>query len=122
QQPAPVAPARLNTRGLIADVARAIGPDHVLGRNVTERAGLPELLPCAGLSHAQARQVGCAADLQPRAPQGIGLVAAAILVQHRTMARVLVLHLYGRLALDVDRVLYDSHRLPRVTVAILVRR
>ena len=59
-------------------------------------ARLDELLPRAGLVHAQAREIGSGAIVEPGRAQGVGLVVLAVLVEHRAVA--------GVLQLDVDRV------------------
>ncbi len=74
-----------------------------------------------GLIHPQAGQVRRAADFHPGSAQGIRFVMLAIFVQHRTVPRVLELHLFRGLALDGNRLAKDAHLLPAAEIAVLAR-
>ena len=120
-EPAVVGPDGGHAHRLVADVAVPVGPDHVLGRDAAVAARLDELLPGAGLVHAQAREVGGAAVVEPRRAQRVGLVVLAVLVEHGAVAGVLQLHVHRVLPLHRNAVLDDGHRLPAAQVPVLVR-
>ena len=111
-EPAVVGPNRRDAHRLVADVPVAVGPDHVLGRDAAVAARLDELLPRAGLVHAQAGEVGRGAVVQPGRAQRVRLVVPAVLVEHRAVAGVLQLDVDRVLSLHGDAVLDDGHRLP----------
>ena len=120
-EPAVEGPDGRHPHRLVADVAVAVGPDHVLGRDAAVAARLDELLPRAGLVHAQAREVGGAAVVEPRRAQRVGLVVPAVLVEHGAVAGVLQLDVHRVPPLHGDAVLDDRHRLPAPEVPVLVR-
>ena len=120
-QAAVVRPDRRDAHRLVADVAGAVGPDHVLRRDPAVAARLDELLPRRGLIHPQARQVGRRAVVEPRRRHGVRRPAGRVLVDHRAVARVLQLDLDVGLPPHRDRLPDHGHRLPAAEIAVAVR-
>src|SRR2546429_73740 len=65
--------------------------------------------------------MGCPAGLEPRRPNGVGFVVFTVLVDDRTVTRVLQIDRLRSRALHGNRFPDDLHRLPMTLIAILQR-